>query len=55
MSKPHIAINRFRKLKVRLMLLELESNILLKPTAINIKIAYNKGMIIIIKAINKSL
>ena len=48
-------MNRFRKLKVRLMLLESESNILPRPTAINIEITYNKGMTVVIKAINKSL
>ena len=50
-----IAINRFRKLKVRLMLLELEFNTLLKLIAIDIEIAYNKGITIAIKATNKSL
>jgi hypothetical protein len=48
-------MNRFRKLKVYLIFPESESNILPRPTAINIEITRNKGMTIVIKVINKSL
>ena len=48
-------MNKFRKPKIRLMLPKLEFNKLLKPIAIDIEIACNKKISVIIKVINKSL
>jgi hypothetical protein len=56
LPKPHyIAINRIKRLKIHLILLELKSDRPLKPTLIDVEIACNKRTFIAIKAINESL
>ena len=55
MSKPQIAMNRFRKPKIRLILPESESDTPPRPTAIDIEIARNKGTTVAIEATNENL
>ena len=49
-------MKRFKgKLKIRLLLLELGSNLLPRPTLIDIEITRNRGITIVIKVIDESL
>jgi hypothetical protein len=48
-------MNRIKRPKIRLMLLELKSDRPPRPTPIDVEIARNKGTSVAIKAINESL
>jgi hypothetical protein len=50
-----IAMTKPRRLKIRLLLPKSESNISSRPVLIDIEIARNKRMSVVIKVINKSL